>query len=135
MKTVTAAIIYDAGRVLLTRRAPGEKLAGLWEFPGGKVEPDETLEQCLTRELLEELGLEVSVGGVVAESSYTYDHGSIHLVALEATILRGPLTLTVHDQAEWVFPHALDQFPLAPADIAIARAVQELFAERGEERC
>jgi 8-oxo-dGTP diphosphatase len=71
----------------------------------------------------------------VAESVYTYDHGSIQLVAMEATILKGQLTLTVHDQAEWVLPHTLDQFPLAPADVAIARAVQELFTERGKERC
>lgn len=132
MKTVTAAIIYDTGRVLLTRRGPKEKLAGLWEFPGGKVEPEETLEQCLTRELREELGLEVSVGDVVAESVYTYAHGAIRLVAMEAKILRGQLTLTVHDQAEWVLPNMLEQFSLAPADVPIASAVHRLLAERGK---
>jgi 8-oxo-dGTP diphosphatase len=133
MKTVTAAIICDAGRVLLTRRGPAEKLSGLWEFPGGKVEAEETLEQCLTRELLEELGLEVSVGGVVAESVYSYAHGSIRLVAMEATILSGHLTLTVHDQAEWVLPEAFVQFALAPADVPIATAVQRLLIERAEK--
>jgi len=133
MKIVTAAIIWDAGRVLLTRRGPGEKLSGLWEFPGGKVEPNETLEECLTRELLEELGLEVSVGSVVAESVYSYDHGAIRLVALEATIIKGQLTLTVHDRVEWVLPHALEQYALAPADVPIAYALKKLLAVRGEE--
>ena len=131
IKTVTAAIIWDGGRVLLTRRGPGEKLSGLWEFPGGKVEPTETFEQCLTRELLEELGLEVCVGNVVAESVYTYDHGAIRLVAMETRILKGQLTLSVHDKAEWVPPHALEQFALAPADVPIARAVKKLATVRG----
>ena len=131
MKTVTAAIIWDAGRVLLTRRGPGEKLSGLWEFPGGKVEPTETLEQCLARELLEELGLEVCVGNVVAESVYTYDHGAIRLVAMEARILKGKLTLSVHDKAEWVPPHVLEQYALAPADVAVAHAVKKLLIVRG----
>jgi 8-oxo-dGTP diphosphatase len=131
MKTVTAAIIWDGGRVLLTRRGPGEKLSGLWEFPGGKVEPAETLEQCLTRELREELGIEVCVGCVMAESVYTYDHGAIRLVAMEVRILKGQLTLSVHDQAEWVPPHALEQFALAPADVPIAREVKKLLTVRG----
>jgi 8-oxo-dGTP diphosphatase len=131
MKTVTAAIIWDAGQVLLTRRGPGENLSGLWEFPGGKVEPAETLEQCLTRELLEELGLEVCVGNIVAESIYTYDQGAIRLVAMEARILNGQLTLSVHDKAEWVPPHALEQFALAPADIPIAQAIKKIFAVHG----
>ena len=101
MKTVTAAIICKSSKVLITRRGSGEKLAGLWEFPGGKVEGDETLAECLIRELREELGIEASIGQVVAESIYEYDHGSIRLVAMEAHIVSGSPALTVHDRAEW----------------------------------
>lgn len=118
------------GRVLITRRGPGEKLPGFWEFPGGKAEPDETIDECLRRELLEELGLEVAVGSLVAESIYTYDHGAFRLIAMEATILGGEMNLTVHDQAEWVLPCALEHYSLAPADIPIAGAVRRLLLER-----
>jgi 8-oxo-dGTP diphosphatase len=127
MKTVTAAVIVRGGRVLIARRGPGEKLAGMWEFPGGKVEPGETLENCLTRELREELGLIVSVGKVLAESIYHYEYGSIRLVAMLTTVRSGTMTLSVHDRVEWVYPRALSNFSLAPADIAIAERLKIIF--------
>ena len=88
MKAVTAAIIQSGDSFLIARRAPGEKLAGFWEFPGGKVEPNETLQECLERELKEELGLTVRAGDVITESAYHYEHGSINLVAISASIVR-----------------------------------------------
>jgi 8-oxo-dGTP diphosphatase len=127
MKTVTAAVIFQGGRVLITRRGPDENLAGLWEFPGGKVEPGETLEDCLARELREELGLVVSVGTVLAESIYHYEHGSIRLVALQTAVCEGTITLSVHDKVEWVHPRDLGSFPLAPADISIAEHLKKIF--------
>jgi 8-oxo-dGTP diphosphatase len=126
-QTVTAAVIIHEGRVLITRRKPGEKLAGLWEFPGGKVEPGETLEDCLARELREELDLVVSVGTVLAESIYHYEHGSIRLVALQTEVCEGTITLSVHDKAEWVHPRDLCNFSLAPADIAIAVHLEKIL--------
>ena len=63
-KPVAAAVVYLDGRILITRRAPGQSLEGLWEFPGGKVEPGETLQECITRELDEELGV-ASVAGEI----------------------------------------------------------------------
>jgi 8-oxo-dGTP diphosphatase len=125
VKTVTAAIIVVSDRVLLVRRAPGEKLEGKWEFPGGKLHEEETLEQCLQRELREELGVEARVGAIVAESIYEYEHGVIRLVALDATIVSGRPQLTVHDRLEWVAPDQLEVFDLAPADIPIARIVRQ----------
>lgn len=121
MKIVTAAIIVNDGRVMITRRRQGEKLSGAWEFPGGKVEPGETLQNCLARELREELGLVAEIGQVLAQSEYHYEHGSIQLVALHAQILSGDITLTVHDKIEWVYPGDLLKFSLAPADIPIAK--------------
>jgi len=120
LKTVTAAIIEKDGQVMIARRKIGEKLAGFWEFPGGKVEPGETLQYCLARELKEELGLETEIGAVLAEADYHYGHGSIRLIAMQARVLAGVPTLTVHDRVEWVDPGALGHYELAPADMQIA---------------
>lgn len=127
MKTVTAAVIVRDGLVMITRRAEGEKLAGLWEFPGGKQEPGETLQACLARELKEELGLDTKIGSVLAETEYHYDHGSILLVAMKTEVLGGELRLTVHDRLEWVRPNELQGFQLAPADVPIAKRLAQLI--------
>ncbi len=124
MKTVTAAIIIRYHKVLLARRGPSEKLAGYWEFPGGKVEDNESLEDCLRRELHEELGVTSVIGEVMAESEYHYDHGSFLLVGMYASLLSDDLTLMVHDRAEWVPIADLLLYQLAPADIPLAKHLQ-----------
>lgn len=123
MKTVTAAILQRDGAILLARRASGQKLAGYWEFPGGKVEAGETLQSCLEREISEELNWVVQAGGVLATSEYVYEHGAIRLVALAAEIVSGAATLTVHDRLEWVPIGRLLEYRLAPADIPIAQSL------------
>jgi 8-oxo-dGTP diphosphatase len=132
MKTVTAGVIIQDGRVLIVRRSPGETLAGMWEFPGGKVEIGETLEACLARELHEELGLNVSVGPVLTESVYHYDHGSIRLIAMRTEVRDGTIKLSVHDKFEWVDPRDLRNFSLAPADIPIADHIEKGFKTEDE---
>jgi 8-oxo-dGTP diphosphatase len=129
MKTVTAAIITDKGRVLLARRAPGENLSGRWEFPGGKMEEGESLEECIRREIHEELGLEVVVSEVFARTTYHGDPGPFEIIALRAEVTAGCLRLTVHDRAEWVSIQGLLAYNLAPADIYIARKLQEAEVE------
>jgi 8-oxo-dGTP diphosphatase len=125
MKVVTAAIIQDQGRFFVARRGPGEKLAGLWEFPGGKVEPGETLQESLKREIAEELGVEAIVGDVVTESHYKYEHGEILLVALQTEIMGKDIKLSVHDREDWLFPEQILALELAPADIPIAKFLME----------
>lgn len=125
MKTVTAAVIQIDGLVLLTRRAPGEKLAGYWEFPGGKVDSGESLQSCLHRELLEELGVESTPGSVICESVYKYDHGEFRLVAINTSVKDDHFTLSVHDKAEWVEISKLLDYQLAPADIPIASKIMD----------
>ena len=121
MKIVTAGVISSESRkVLLVRRAPNQLLGGHWEFPGGKVEPNESEEECLMRELAEELSIDVEVGDLVAESHYTYEHGEFLLKAYEVRIVKGKPVLTVHDQMVWVEPAQLREYRLSPADVPIA---------------
>ena len=124
MKVVTAGILRNSdGEVLLVRRAKGESLAGFWEFPGGKVEQGEADQECLRRELYEELEIDVEVSNFFEESHYSYDHGEFRLRAYEVDLLAGEPILRVHDQLSWVTPDRLLSFQLAPADIPIARSL------------
>jgi len=126
MKDVTAAIILQNNHVLLTRRAPGEKHAGGWEFPGGKVEPGESPERALQRELFEELEIDAEIGEKLTENIHRYDTGAIRLMAYRVTILSGDPCLHVHDDYQWVRIHELTQFQLLPADVPIAEYLQEM---------
>lgn len=123
MLTVTAAIIRAGATVLLTRRKPGQRMAGYWEFPGGKLEPGETLQACLEREIEEELGVRIRAGEILATNVHRYDRGPIHLVALQATLVSGTLALSVHDAFAWVPVDRIFDYQLAPADIPIAKAL------------
>jgi len=83
LKEVSAAIIYKEDKVLIARRSVGQKLAGYWEFAGGKKEPEETIEDCLVRELQEELNITVLPKRVIGYSDYNYEHGCIRLVGID----------------------------------------------------
>lgn len=121
---VTAALLTDAaGRIFVARRGPDRHLEGLWEFPGGKIEPGESPEACLARELTEELGIIASVGRLRASCVHAYDRVTIELLAYDATLVSGTITLKDHDAMDWVEPAHLLDIPLAPADIPIARAL------------
>lgn len=125
MKVVTAGVITrDDGKVLLVRRGPQESLSGYWEFPGGKVEEDESEAECLARELKEELGIQVEVGKFLSESHYVYEHGDFLLKAFSARIVSGKLALSVHDELSWVNSTELESYRLAPADIPIAQSLE-----------
>lgn len=121
MIRVAAAVLVRDGRVLLARRAPHKSQPGLWEFPGGKIEPGETPAQALARELKEELGLVVEPGAELMTVRHEYDFGPIELIALSCRAdASGELRSTDHDLVEWVAPGRLLEYALAPADIPIA---------------
>ena len=126
MKIVTAAVVRKDGKVLITRRGPGDKHEGFWEFPGGKLEAGETLKECLERELLEELGVQSTVGTTLCSSIYKYEHGTIKLIALETHLASSEFRLVAHDQIEWVEPTYLLNYKLLPADQPIAKFLQGL---------
>jgi 8-oxo-dGTP diphosphatase len=113
--TVAAAVVERDGRVLLTRRLAGTHLAGTWEFPGGKCEPGETLDACLRRELLEELGVESSVGGEICSVTHAYPDRRVTLHFFRCTIAEEPVA-RLGQQMEWVPAARLRDYELPPAD-------------------
>ncbi|EAR16648.1 8-oxo-dGTP diphosphatase MutT [Robiginitalea biformata] len=122
MIEVTAGIIQNASKkVLITRRKAGKHLAGFWEFPGGKIEADETPEVCLAREIMEELNIGISVRSHFMDSTYDYDTKSICLKGYLADYLEGDIILTDHDQYKWVAQSELSKYEFAPADIPIVK--------------
>jgi 8-oxo-dGTP diphosphatase len=118
---VVAAVFRHEGRVLIARRGPGQRHAGKWEFPGGKVEKGETLQQALERELNEEFAIRAVVGPEVARTSHDYPAFSIELVACPVLSYEGDLRLNRHTAIEWVEPPRLLEWDLSAADVAIAR--------------
>jgi len=118
MRQVTAAVIEQGGKILLARRKGGA-LAGKWEFPGGKLEPGETPEACLKRELMEEFGVDTEIGAFVCSSKFEYKHLPIELLVYRARHLSGEFRLTDHSAIEWVKPEDLSKYDLSSADIPV----------------
>jgi 8-oxo-dGTP diphosphatase len=117
---VVAAVIERDGKILACRRAPHKSLAGLWEFPGGKVEAGETDEVALAREIREELGVEITVGEFIAESVAPAGEAMIHLNAYWAqTNVVGEVSSTDHDRMEWLSPKDVSDYEWAPADVPL----------------
>jgi len=127
MKTVSAAICVKKGKTLLARRSLNQSLAGYWEFPGGKLEKNETILECIEREIQEELGVSCRAIKVFAESNYQYENGSIKLVGILIDLESTVFELSVHDSIEWVGLGSLLEYKLAPADIEIAKELVNEF--------
>jgi A/G-specific adenine glycosylase len=126
---VTAGLIRDdAGRLLIAQRPLDGLLGGLWEFPGGKQEAGESLEDCLRRELHEELGIDVTVGALYMRVRHAFTHFRITLHVFECRYLGAddgqPQRIGVHDYA-WVTPDALDRYAFGKADRQVVQALQE----------
>jgi 8-oxo-dGTP diphosphatase len=122
---VTAAIIERDGRVLIGKRKAG-RFAGRWEFPGGKVEPGETPESCLKRELQEELGIEARIGPMVLSTEHAYSHMSIELITYRVEVLTGEFCLRDHTEICWIAPEELGEYDFPEADRAV---IEKLMAE------
>jgi 8-oxo-dGTP diphosphatase len=115
---VAAAIIYDqAGRILIARRRPGKSQAGLWEFPGGKMEDGERIQDCLRRELLEEMSIIITPLEAFGVNEHRYDSTHIRLSAWTAAYSGGTICLSDHDDFRWVQAGKLRDFTFAAADI------------------
>jgi 8-oxo-dGTP diphosphatase len=123
MIDVTAAILVKDGKVLIAKRKSTDKLPDKWEFPGGKIEPDETPRDCLAREMVEEFGITVSVSEFLGESVYHYDHGTIRLLAYRACWCGGNFCLKDHADYYWATVNQLSDFDFAPADIPFVDSI------------
>lgn len=128
MKTieVVAGLICRNGRFLICRRPQHKARAGLYEFPGGKVEPGETPENALRRELSEELAICPQVGGAVADVTHTYPELTIHLTLYRADLTEGDPQPLEHDDLRWITVAQLEDFAFCPADIAFHAAIRRL---------
>ncbi len=126
MQIVTAAIMEKDGMVLLARRKKGDRLERKWEFPGGKIEPGETPEVCLAREMREEFGIETEVLDYVGASVYEYGHGAIDLRAYRVRHISGEFCINSHEEIAWVKKEDLLSYDLSPADVPIARKIIEI---------
>jgi len=123
--TVVAAVLKHAGRVLLTRRYDDAHLGGLWEFPGGKVEKGESLEEALIREIREELGIRIKLGPLIRDETFAYDDRTVHLHFFDCRVLKGePRAIGVAEMA-WVFPAELDRYCLLKANAKLVAQLQE----------
>lgn len=129
---VAAGILVDPhGRVLLLQRLPGKHLAGLWEFPGGKLEPGETIERALARELREELGIEVVASEPLVSVPWHYPEKSVNLHAWRVTAWRGEPAAREGNPMRWVAVRALDPAEMPAADVVIVDALRTIAAQPG----
>ncbi|WP_106768724.1 8-oxo-dGTP diphosphatase MutT [Paenibacillus faecalis] len=118
MIEVAAAIIEnDQGQILIARKRPGKSQAGLWEFPGGKLEAGESPEACLKRELQEEMKIEIEPYACFESHDHHYGEVHIRLIAYKAYYIKGTIQLVDHDEFRWVERSELGAFVFAPADM------------------
>ncbi len=120
IEVAAAIVVGEQGRVLLARRKQGKQQGGLWEFPGGKLEPGESAADCLRRELLEEMGIKIEPHTYFAVHEHDYGTVQIRLYAYMADYMDGVIELIDHDAHAWVAPSELMNYALAPADVPFA---------------
>lgn len=123
---VVGAVLIRDGKVLAAQRSAKMSLPLMWEFPGGKIETDESPVDALKRELLEELKVSAKVGDHVETTSYEYDFGIVTLQTYYCTVENGVPELTEHAEIRWLAPEKLLTLEWAPADIP---AVEKIMAE------
>jgi 8-oxo-dGTP diphosphatase len=118
------------GRWLIAKRKKGDRFAGLWEFPGGKLERGETPEECLARELSEELGIGVRVGRCLGSVNYSSPAFAIELIAYRVSHLAGSFHLQDHEEVRWASPSEIGRFALTEPDRLL---LQKLMAKEAPD--
>jgi len=124
---VVAAVIENADRFLVTRRQPGVHLEGMWEFPGGKIDPGETHKAALRRELVEELGVAADVGECVHRTEHTYPDRTIELHFYRCSLMAAPWP-ALGQEMRWVPREELRSLGFPPAD---AKLIEMLTSSDG----
>ncbi len=121
---VVGAVIVRNGQVMAAQRGGTGPLAGLWEFPGGKIEPGESAREALEREIAEELGCVVEVGKEVTTTIHEYDFAVITLTTFFCLLVDGEPRLTEHTAVQWLRTEELDSLAWAPADVPAVALVK-----------
>jgi 8-oxo-dGTP diphosphatase len=126
---VSAALVFHEGRLLITQRHAGSHLGGLWEFPGGKREPNETFEQCLVREIIEELGMTIAVGKLFEEITHAYEEKTVHLKFFLCEWTGGRPQALGCASFKWVAKNELFSHEFPPADAQLLEKISRNWAE------
>ncbi|MGF1498024.1 MAG: A/G-specific adenine glycosylase [Elainellaceae cyanobacterium] len=130
-KTIGVAVIWNGqGQILIDRRRQEGLLGGLWEFPGGKVEPGETVPACIQREIREELGIEVEVGDRLTTVDHAYTHFRVTLVVHHCQHISGEPQPIECDEVCWVQPEELEAYAFPKANERIIQAIQAYLQDR-----
>ncbi|TCD48789.1 (deoxy)nucleoside triphosphate pyrophosphohydrolase [Chlorobium sp. N1] len=116
---VVCAIVERDGRFLIARRPEGRPLGGLWEFPGGKVEPGETPRQALHRELMEEMRIRVEILAPLTPVEHAYPDFSLRLVPFRCSLVSGEPVLAEHDDLAWISCDMLSSYRFPEADLPV----------------
>jgi A/G-specific adenine glycosylase len=125
-KFIGVAVIWnDQKQILIDRRRPGGLLGGLWEFPGGKIELNETVEDCIKREIQEELGIGIEVGKHLLTIDHTYEHLRVTLTVHHCRHLTGEPMALESEEIRWVALDEIDQFPFPQANLQIIAALRQ----------
>ncbi len=126
---VVAALLVDGDRFLICRRPAHKARGGLFEFPGGKVEPGETPAQAIVRECREELAVTVQPQEPVADVTHHYPDLTIHLTLIRVALTDGMPTALEHDQLCWITAGELTDYPFCPADVTFHPAIRRCFSK------
>ena len=123
---VVCGIIYQQDKIFIARRKKGKDFVGKWEFPGGKVENEESEKEALCRELLEELGMNVIVDEKIGSNIHHYESYSIKLIAYRCKFVSATFAMTDHDQYKWVTRKILGEFNFTDADIPLIDLINSI---------
>lgn len=123
---VVGAVIIKSGKILCAQRSANTSLALQWEFPGGKIETNETPQNALIREIQEEMDCKVAIGKQVEHTVHEYEFGIVHLTTFLCHLIHGEPKLLEHHDIKWLQPTELESLTWAPADIPAVQKLQQL---------
>ncbi len=122
---VVGAVLVQNGKIFAAQRGPQMGLAGLWEFPGGKIEAGESPQEALIREIREELACEIQVNDFVTTTDHEYDFGIVSLTTYLCELIEGYPRLAEHDDSKWLEASELFSVEWAPADVPAVEILQQ----------
>ncbi len=123
MQRVTAAVLRHNGRILIAKRRQGKHMGPKWEFPGGKIDPGESPEECLKRELAEEFSIEARIAGFICSVTHESKDIQLEIFAYHVEHVSGDFKLHEHDEIRWVLPGELESYDLVDSDRSLIRKI------------